>query len=611
MKRSLLFTFLLLLSSQPLSSASAKQKTEPIRYTLSFPAPETHYMEVVANIPANDKQTLDLMMPVWTPGSYLVRDYSGHLENVTFSNESGDALRGHKTSKNHWTVETNGSPQVILSYRVYGRQMTVRHNWVEDGFALINGAPTFITEASLLDRPYEVELQLPVSWEGAVSSLQTITKDPILFRANDYDTLIDSPIVAGTPKVHSFEVDGKTHRLVNIGDSSQWDGEKSIKDLQLIVEENLNLWKSLPYKDTYTFFNVLVEGFGGGLEHKDSCTMMTSLWNSSTPKLHEGWLGLASHEFFHTWNGKRLRPIELGPFDYDTENYTDDLWLVEGFTSYYGDLILKRAGLLTKDQYLGKLSGRIGYSQNVPGRLVQSLSDASYDAWIRHYKSNENTSNSTVSYYTKGAVIGFLLDAKIRSLTDNKKSLDDLMRKAFKQFSGKRGYKTEEFIVLASKIAGEDLSTWFAIAVSSTGDLDYSDVLSFFGLDFKGNLPKDENKKEDPPKAWLGASIGLQKDQLRITKIPRETPALKAGLNVGDEIIAINGYRIAATTKAFETHLNYFKPGDTVTILISRRGKLIPIETTLESKPSFSWKLFEIESPTEEQTKRLNDWLKE
>lgn len=611
MKRNLFFLFLLLLSSQPFSFASGKQKTEPIRYTLSFPAPETHYIEVVAIIPTNGQETLDLMMPVWTPGSYLVRDYSGHLENVTFSTENGEGLRGNKTSKNHWSVETTGSSHVIVSYRIYSREMTVRHNWVEDGFALINGAPTFITETSLLDRPYEVELQLPASWETAVSSLQTISKDPILFRARDYDTLIDSPIVAGTPKVYVFEVGGKIHRLVNIGDTSQWDGKKSIKDLKVIVEENLKLWGSLPYEDTYTFFNVLVEGFGGGLEHKDSCTMMTSLWNSSTPKLHEGWLGLASHEFFHTWNGKRLRPIELGPFDYDTENFTDDLWLVEGFTSYYGDLLLNRAGLLTRSQYLGKLSGRIGYSQNVPGRLVQSLSDASYDAWIRHYKSNENTSNSTVSYYTKGAVVAFLLDAKIRTLTNNKKSLDDLMRQAFERFSGKRGYKTEELIELASQIAGEDLSPWFAATVSSTNDLDYTEALAFFGLDFKGNLPKDEKDKEDPAKAWLGASIGEQKDQLRITKIPRKTPALEAGLNVGDEIIAINGYRIAATKKALETRLNFFKPGDKITILIARRGKLIPIETTLGSKPSFSWKLVEIESPSKKQTKRLNSWLGE
>ncbi len=597
------------MGSQPFSFATNKQKTEPIRYTLSFPAPETHYIEVIANIPTGDKKTLDLMMPVWTPGSYMVRDYSRHLEKVTFSTENGEALKGYKTSKNHWFVETNGSPYVIVSYRTYGREMTVRHNWVEDGFALINGAPTFITEVSSLDQPYEVKLLLPPSWETAISSLQTISKEPIVFRANDYETLIDSPIVAGTPKVYTFELDKKIHRLVNIGDTSQWDGEKSIKDLKLIVEENRNFWGSLPYKDTYTFLNVLVEGFGGGIEHKDSCTMMTSLWESSTPKRYKGWLGLASHEFFHTWNGKRLRPIELGPFDYDTENYTDDLWLVEGFTSYYGDLIMKRAGLLTKDQYLGKLSGRISYSQNVPGRLVQSLSEASYDAWIRHYKSNENTSNSTVSYYTKGAVIGFLLDAKIRSLTDNKQSLDDLMRQAYEQFSGDRGYHTQEFIDLASKMVGEDLTPWFASAVSSTNDLDYTEALTFFGFDFKGNLPQDEDDKKDSPKAWLGASLETKKDQLRITKIPRETPAIEAGLNVGDEIVAINGYRIAATPKAFQTHLEFFQPGDTITILVARRGKLIPIETTLRARPSFSWRLVEIESVTKEQTKRLNSWL--
>jgi predicted metalloprotease with PDZ domain len=580
--------------------AVSQTTSDPIRYTLSFPAPHTHYIEVSANVPTAGRQQVELMMAVWTPGSYLVREFERNVESISASGQNGQALRVDKSDKNRWRIATGGAPSITVRYRVYSREMGVRTNWVEAGFALVNGAPTFLTLADGPARAHEVTIVPPQEWRRSMTGLPEIPGTAHAYRAADFDTLVDSPILIGNPAVYEFTVEGKRHFLVNEGEDGLFDGARAAKDLEMVVREHQRMWGSLPY-DKYLFLNVITEA-GGGLEHKNSTVLMTSRWTTRTPRAYQAWLETASHEFFHTWNVKRLRPLELGPFDYESEVLTRSLWLAEGFTDYYGALAVHRAGLSTRDEFLEGLSSEIESLQTTPGRLVQSAELASLDAWIRFYRPDENTSNSSVNYYTKGALIAFLLDAKIRKATSGNRSLDDVMRAAYERYSGKTGYTPEQFRAVAEQVAGIDLQTFWRQAVESTAELDYSEALETFGLRFR---PAAEN----PTRAWLGLTTRNDAGRLVVTRVQRDTPAHAAGINVDDEILAINDFRVRPDR--FENRLEQYAPGNKVSMLVARRDELMRLDVTLGSEPPRAWRLEAQSSATSAQQQQLKSWLQQ
>jgi predicted metalloprotease with PDZ domain len=576
-------------AAQPRMSAP-----EPIAYTLRFPAPETHYVEVEAVIPAG-APAIDLMMAVWTPGSYLVREYERNVEAV-----KARGLTVEKTLKNRWRVQTGGAREVILSYRVYSHEMTVRNNWVDADFAMLNGAPTFITLVESGARPHEVRLELPAAWTTSVTGMPDAPGGaPNHYRAPDYDTLVDSPIVAGNPQIHRFSVDGKPHLLVDVGEGGVFDGSIAARDLERIVQADRRFWGSLPY-EKYVFFNLLVNA-NGGLEHRNSVMMMANRWVTGTREKYLPWLSLASHEYFHLWNVKRLRPIELGPFDYEHENYPRSLWISEGLTDYYGDLQLARAGLYAPGEYLRELSVMIRTLQTTPGRLTQTAETASFDAWIKQYRPDDNTINSTISYYTKGAVLGFVLDARIRAATNGAKSLDDVMRLAFERYSGAKGFTPEDFRKTASAVAGADLSTWFTRALETTEEIDYASALDWYGLEM--TVPPAPG---DTP-GWLGANIKNDGGRLIVDNVPRGTPAAAAGVNPGDEILAVDEFRVLPTT--LDMQLAAYRPGRKVVLLVSRRDELKRLDVTLGEEPPDRWSLRPRTDATPEQRARLLKWI--
>jgi predicted metalloprotease with PDZ domain len=584
------------------AAAMAQTAPEPIRYTLSFPAPHTHYVEVTATVPTGRRADVDLMMAVWTPGSYLVREYARNVETLSAIGANGRVLDVDKSKKNHWRVATGGAPTITLKYRVYCREMSVRTNWVESDFAQLNGAPTFITLADLSPRPHEVVINPAPGWKRTITALPAMSGGDHRYRAPDYDTLVDSPIVVGNPAVYDFEVDGKMHSLVDVGEGGVFDGARAAKDLEAIVREDRRLWGQLPY-DRYVFFNMITES-SGGLEHKNSTVLMTNRWSTRTRRAYLAWLQLASHEYFHAWNVKRLRPAELGPFDYENENITRSLWIAEGFTDYYADLQVERAGLQTREEYLEDLANTIELLQTAPGRLVQSAEMASFDAWIKYYRPDENSNNSSVSYYTKGTVIAFLLDAKIRKATGGAKSLDDVMRAAYQKYAGPKGYTPEEFRAVAEQIAGTNLKPFWASAVESTAELDYSDALDTFGLRFRAAPAPSADR---PPKPWLGISTRNDNGRLVITQVQRNSPADSFGLNVDDEILAIDDFRVRPDR--LDNRLEQYKSGDKVSFLVARREQLIRIPVTFGTEATKSWRLEVNPAATDTQRRLLDGWL--
>lgn len=604
MKRILLFLFVI---------CAGLSAQEPLRYTVRFPQPHTHYLEVTAQAPAGTPE-IELYMAVWTPGSYLVREYSRFVEDFRARDAQGRALRWEKTRKNRWKVYAGGAPTVEVSYRVYAREMSVQGNWVDAGFAMLNGAPTFITLVGGGKRRHEVRLELPAAWKKSISGMKE-GPAPHSWIAGDFDELVDCPIYAGNAAIHEFTVAGKKHYLVNEGEGPWWDGPASARDVAKIVEAYARMFGGLPY-EKYVFFNLLT-GAGGGLEHANSTWMNTSRWSygntqeapaaapdPSAPRVRRptrlGWLGLVSHEYFHLWNVKRLRPVELGPFDYENENYTRSLWLAEGVTSYYGPLALARAKLSTREQLLQAMSQAIGQLQATPGRLVTPVEQASFDAWIGLYRPTENSSNVTISYYTKGQVIGLLLDAKIRKLSGGRRSLDDAMRLAYQRYGGARGYTPQEFRAVCGEVAGADLSEWFRKALETTEELDYGEMLDWYGLRFR--------QAQGRPQIVTGISVsGNTPGRIVISGLRRGTPAYDAGFNVDDEILAVNGFRVRA--EQWPAHLDNYKAGTVVEVLIARRDQLMTLKLPLEARTPESWTLEVRPDATEEQKSRLAAWV--
>jgi len=572
-----------------------------IDYTVGIPTPSANQLHVTATIPTEGRDAVELLMPVWTPGSYLVREFSRHVLSIDAAAADGQPLTVEKTAKNRWRVsDTRGSGAVVVRYRLYAHEMSVRTNFVDDEFALVNGAATYVTTEPALSRAHAVRLDLPSSWTSHTSLDRVEGDSPHHYSAPDYDTLIDSPIAAGRAVVRAFTVANRAHEIADIGDPSAWESDRAAADIATIVEAQHAFWRTVPY-DRYVFLNLISEA-GGGLEHKASTVLMTSRWKTRTRKAYLDWLRLASHEFFHTWNVKRLRPIELGPFDLERENYTRALWVAEGVTEYYGDLLVRRSGLCSDREYLDEIGGHIEQVQSTPGRLVQPLGHASFDAWIKHYRPDENSPNAAMSYYTKGAVVAFLLDAEIRRATDGARSLDDVMRIAFDRFSGARGYREPEFRSLASEVAGRDLAPWLTQGVDSTQELDYQPALDWLGL----RLCADEPAADRPRRAFLGVTTRNDAGRLIVTGVRAGTPAAAAGVNPDDEILALDDYRVRADQ--LESRLDVVRPGDRIGLVVARRERLVRLEIT-PSDPPQPLKLDADPGATDEQEARRRAWL--
>jgi predicted metalloprotease with PDZ domain len=472
------FTLALAPTAQCQTSAKA---LEPLVYTIQV-LPERQSADVEVSVPTEGRATVEMMIPVWTPGYYVREGYANRIKAFSAETPDRKALHIEKPLSNRWTIETEGAPRVVFRYRLECKERSVSLNWVGRDYALFNGSATYVTLVEKARRPHEVRLQLPAGWTRSMTGLATVPDGiPHHYRAQDFEELVDSPILAGFMTVRRFDVHGSEHYLVSAGDASGWDGDRFVGDLEKMVEATRRFWGFLPF-ERYVFLLVFREG-GGALEHCNSTMVTANPMRSGTKQGYEGLLGLVTHEYFHAFNVKRLRPVELGPFDFENPPRVTTLWIPEGLTSYYAALMLRSAALRTEDETLAALSRQIARLQSSPGRLEQTLEQSSYDVWTNSL-SGVNPGVHTVSYYVKGYVLGFLLDAEIRRMSGGRKSLDDLMRLAYQRFGGEKGFTLDEFRVTAEEVAGGSLEAWFRKAVATTEELDYDEALNWFGLQF-------------------------------------------------------------------------------------------------------------------------------
>jgi len=604
--RALALSFALLLAAS--ASASAQQPAgaaaPEISFTVSMPRPDTHLLQVemrlrasgAAGLPAQ----LDLVMPVWTPGSYLVREYARHVQDFAARSADGRQLSWRKTNKNTWRVETNGAREATVSYAVYARELTVRTNELNDRRAFWNNSALLMYPEGHLAAPSTVRVRPFGNWKIA-TGLPALAGQPDTFRAENFDTLYDSPFLVADFKTLSFDVRGVPHRIVIDGEGN-YDPERLRRDVQRIVETASAMMGDLPYRD-YTFLVVLHATGGGGLEHRNSTALIVRRFAFRPESSYQDFLSLVAHEYFHVWNVKLLRPDALGPFDYTAENYTRLLWVAEGVTSYYDNLIVRRAGLMTDRDYLRLLAGTVRTIQNTPGRLRQSVEEASFDAWIEHYRPDENTINSAVSYYDKGSLVALLLDMEIRRRTNGARSLDDLMRRLYDEFAKRdRNYTPEDFQRAAELIAGSGLEEFFRRYVRGREELDYNAALSTVGLQLL-TVPGDSA----PQRAYLGANLRQDGERLTVTNVPAGTPAYDQGLYAADQIVAVDGAR--ANLTFLNARLEEKRPGDELRLTVFRADELRTLTIKLGGRPEENYRIAPVRQATPEQTRQYEAWL--
>lgn len=514
-----ILTFVLLFMVAPFRS-SAYEAQPSITFQVSMDDPASHYFHVKLDYAGFAKKKLNFKLPAWTPGYYWIMDYAKNVVGFKAETSSGKTLEWDKVDKNNWEVKTGSEDHIVISYDIFANTQSVADPFLDESHAYISPAGVFMHPDGELKQPVTLTLIPYDQWRTISTGLDTVAGKLNVYHADNFDVLYDSPVYIGNQKTISFEVKGRKHTIA-MANPASFDTVQFKADLKKIVVAATDLMGDIPYKN-YTF---IIMGPGpGGLEHRNSTAVFSSAgYMMKTKASYNGWLSFLAHEYFHLYNIKAIRPLALGPFNYDKENLTHMLWVSEGFTVYYEYIILNRAGLLTGEEFLNSLSSSIAKYENVPGHQLQSAAASSYDTWIQFFNKNENAENTTISYYDKGCALGLLLDLKIREETKNRRSLDDVMRKLYKDFyqDKKRGFTDGEFMQVCESVAGTSLKEIFTYA-TTVQDIDYQRYVNYAGLTV--NLsPLPSNATPAPGK--------VVKRSFQLTPVQQPDPLQKAILN--------------------------------------------------------------------------------
>lgn len=563
--------------------------------------PQSHYFQVEMELTDFKESELEVKMPVWSPGSYLVREFSKNVDQVFAVDDKNQQVPIHKISKNTWVIKKGKNKKVTILYEVYSFELTVRTSFLDLTHGFVSGSGVFMYVANhkkeagtLIVNPYKdfkkITTALPLSSE------QMASDGSKTYTFTNYDQLVDCPIEIGNQEVFDFTAAGVKH-TVGIYGEGNYDISKLKVDMAKIVSTATDVFKENPNKN-YTFIIHNVEDGQGGLEHVNSTTLSVNRWTYQGPS-YIGFLSLVAHEYFHLWNVKRIRPIELGPFNYDEENYTTLLWVMEGFTSYYDELLMLRAGYYTQEEYLSKLNGTMNYVEGSLGSRIQPLADASFDAWIKAYRPNENSSNTTMTYYSRGQLMAAQFDAMIVAKYEGKKCLDDFMQLIYTKYFKKqdRGFTDKEFQDDLSAFLEQDMTEFFDKYIRGTEIPDYDKYFSKVGVNAIRSSVTETS---------FGAKYSDNGGKTIIRFVRRGSAAEESGFSVNDEIIAVNGFRI--NSDDFSAALNSLTPGQFLKVLISRDNVLMELQATVSE---YSYPRFKLSIMEGSATKSLRDyWLR-
>lgn len=576
--------------------------SQEISYKLRMTKPQNHYFQVEMNLVDFKQSDLVVKMPVWAPGSYLVREFSKNVDLVKAYDENGKALTVTKQTKNAWSIARGSAKKVRVEYEVYSFELSVRTSFLDLTHGFVSGSGVFMYVDGFKDKKGTLEIFKHADFKRITTALEknseSVASDGSeAFKFDNYDQLVDCPIEIGNHEVFEFKASGVQHTVAIFGEGNysiprlQTDMAKVVEAATSVVGENPNK------KYTFIIHNV-VDG-QGGLEHVNSTTLSVNRWTYEG-SAYVDFLTLVAHEYFHLWNVKRIRPIELGPFNYDEENYTTLLWVMEGWTSYYEDLIVRRAGFITPEEYINRMQGTVNYVEGSVGSRVQPVAHASFDAWVKAYRPNENSANTTMTYYSRGGMLAAQLDAKIISKYKGEKSLDHFLRALYNKYYKElnRGFSEKEFKDELAKFMGENMDEFFAKYVDGTEVTPLNETFGLLGINVES---------VGSAKPSFGAGLRDDGGKVIVRSIRSNSSAENAGLSVNDELIGCNGYRV--DQKSFDDFVAGLKAGDKFSILISRDEILLELEVSMENylKPQY---VFKVNNGDAKKVQLRNYWLR-
>ncbi len=573
-----------------------------LQYQLEFEDPQTHFVKVTLNVEDFTEDALYATIPVWAPGAYEIYDYSRFVRHLhAFSGKT--ELEVSKKDKSTWKIATKDVHSVSIIYEFYANELSVHTSHVDSTHAYFNGVNLFMYLEGYKDQSVELVIKPYKDWKIS-TGLERLNDNR--FRAINYDILADCPIEIGTHRSLFFTVDGKEHEIVLYGHGNE-DEERLKNDLKKIVEGFLKIFGKLPYK-RYVFIYHLFSGDGdvmGGLEHLNSTSIdVDNFVFSPETKYQRSFLSVTAHEYFHLWNVKRIRPIELGPFNYKEENYTNMLWMAEGFTNYYASLILMRTGLIDRKEYLRHLAEQMLFHDLMPGSKITSAYESSFDTWIKLYKPTPNNFNSYISYYLKGELLGFLLNTRIIEATGAQKSLDDVYRSLMEKYNKDgKGYTEKDVLTAIKDVTGTDFTEFFQAYIKTPGHIDFAEEVKRLGLNLKASYRKVEDK-EVLEKAYLGLLVNAEGGRFVVSSVVEGSPAFSGGINPKDELVAVDGYKFTdrylkeIREEMKKLRMDCFsdrKPGEKVRIDFFRRGRLMSLDLTFAKAPPEVYEITEEE----------------
>jgi len=598
--------------------------TQPVRYSIVPKNPAAHLFEVTLSVAEPDPAGQRFLLPVWIPGSYMIREFARNIVTLQAFNAAGRRLGIEKVDKHAWQAAPSDGP-ITLRYEVYAWDMSVRAAHLDDTVGFFNGTSVFLAVEGLSGAPCIVDIQPPQggeyrNWRVATALAESRGTKRYGFgsyEAANYDELVDHPVTLGQFALGAFTAHGVKHDIVIAGRVVALDMQRLAADLKRVCEAQIALFEPRTKKtpmDRYVFMTVAVSDGYGGLEHRASTALIcnrTDLPVQGRPEVTDGYrtyLGLCSHEYFHTWNVKRIKPAAFAPYDLSQENYTSLLWLFEGFTSYYDDLMLLRSGLISVGDYFSLLGKTIGGVLRGSGRLKQSVAQSSFDAWVKYYRADENAPNAIVSYYQKGSLVALAFDLSIRAQTGNRKSLDDVMRLLWQRYgrdfyNGKaRGIGEEDVEALFAEATGADLRALFRDGVRGTRDLPLDALLEPFGITLSADMPTNGTAG----KPSLGARVRGSAD-CTLAVVHDGGAAQKAGLSAGDVLVAIDGLRVTGSN--LDGLLSRYLPGARIEVHAFRRDELRRAELKLDAPEISRYVLTAVDArgPSKQWRER---WLK-
>ena len=604
----------------------------PIRYSIRPSNPNAHRFEVQCRIPQPDPSGQIVTLPNWIPGSYMIRDFSRHITRLqAWSGNAGIAIT--KLDKARWQCAPVNGP-LTLKYSIYAWDLSVRGAHLDQTHGFFNGTSVLLRIEGQQHQPCEIDIQPPE--DPALSRWQvatTLTRGSAdgtdagapdwgfgLHHAANYDELIDHPVEMGRFTLASFRACGVPHHIAITG-RHRADMARLCRDLTRICEHHIRLFGEPAPIDRY-LFQVMAVGDGyGGLEHRNSTALICKrddLPLEGEDSISDGYrqfLGLCSHEYFHAWNVKRIKPACFSPYQLDRETYTRQLWAFEGITSYYDDLSLSRCGLISADSYLELLGQTITRVLRGSGRHHQSVADSSFDAWTKFYRQDENASNAIVSYYTKGSLIALALDLMIRETSDGQRSLDDLMRLLWQRYGQDPDGVPEGAIEQhAAELVGQPLDDFFANTLYGCEDPPLRDLLQRIGIDLElrpGTGQQDRGGKPAPDATPAAPSLGLRLaatgSDAKVAAVFDDGPAQRAGIAASDILIALDGLRI--TRGNLEKQLKRYPTGATLAVHAFRRDELMAFQLQLQAAPTDTCYLRQQDVPDAATVQRRNRWL--